>query len=72
MKSNRVFRWLFIALVLTTVMLVSQSCGSLFEDEMHRIFSSEETEVDTVPSEDLEFWGLNNEDWQSADDPIVE
>ena len=44
MKSNRVFRWLFIALVLTTVMLVSQSCGSLFEDEMHRIFSSEETE----------------------------
>ena len=73
MKANIVFRCFFITTILTMVMLIMQSCGgSLFENEMRRIVSGEEVEVDTTPSEDLEFWGLNNEDWQSVDDPFVE
>lgn len=71
MKFYKVFRWLLKASALTTVMFVMQACyGSPMGMEMRRV-TDEKAETDTLPSEDLEFWGLNNEDWQSADDPIV-
>ena len=74
MKVYKVIKWVLKASVLTMVIIVMQACnGSPFRMEEMRGRSYEQTEeVDDTPSEDLEFWGLNNEDWQSVDDPIVE
>ena len=72
MKAYKVFRWVLKASALTTVMFIMQACyGSPFEMEMRRV-SNEKTESDTlVSSEDLEFFGFDNEDGQSGDDPII-
>ena len=71
MKVYKVFRWVLKASALTAVMFLMQACyGSPFELEMHRA-PAEKTETDTVASEDLQLVGLDNEDWQSADDPII-
>ena len=71
MKVYKVFRWVLKASALTAVMFLMQACyGSPFALEMHRA-PAEKTETDTVASEDLQLVGLDNEDWQSADDPII-
>lgn len=74
MKNNKVFKWILSASVLILVMIVMQACnGSPFKlMEMQGVsYEEEEKEEDLTPSEDLEFWGLNNEDWQSGNDPYV-
>ena len=72
MKAYKIFRWLLKASALTTVMFVMQACyGSPMGMEEMRRVTDEKAEADTLPSEDLQFFGLDNEDLQSADDPIV-
>jgi hypothetical protein len=72
MKAYKIFRWLLKASALTTVMFVMQACyGSPMGMEEMRRVTDEKAEADTLPSEDLQFFGLDNEDSQSADDPIV-
>ena len=73
MKVCRVFRRLLIVSALTAVMFIAQACsGNPFSLEMRRTSNGDETtEVDTMVSEDLQLVGFDNEDWQSADDPII-
>ena len=72
MKAYKIFRWLLKASALTTVMFVMQACyGSPMGMEEMRRVTDEKAEADTLPSEDLQFFGLDIEDSQSADDPIV-
>ena len=74
MKYYKVFRWFLSALVLASVMFAMQACsGSPFrlKEMQGTSYEEEEKEEDLTPSEDLEFWGLKNEDWQSGDDPYV-
>ena len=73
MKVYKVFRWFLKASALTGVMFLMQACyGSPFSLEMHGLSKGNSvSEGDTLVSEDLQLVGMDNEDWQSADDPIV-
>ena len=71
MKTNKIFRWLWRATALTLLVFVMQAClGFSFDREMRRD-ADEIEEVDTTVSEDLQFSGFDNEDWQSGDDPVI-
>ena len=70
MKAYKVFRWIWIASALTLVMLIMQAChGSPFELEMRRAIIKT-AEPDTLVSEDLQFSGFDDGDWQYEDDYI--
>ena len=73
MKVYKVFRWVLKASALTAVMFIMQACyGSPLSLEMRGLSNrNAEMEGDTLVSEDLQLVGLDNEDWQSADDPII-
>ena len=70
MKTYKILRWLLKASALTTVMFIMQACyGTPYG--FLRLDDEEQANADTLVSEDLQLVGLDNEDWQSGDDPII-
>ena len=72
MKTNKIFRWLLKALVLTMVMVVMQACiDSLFENRgPNNSHNNKEDKKETSISEDLQFSGLHHEDGQFEEEYI--